>query len=82
MRDTGLIQGQKDPLEEGMATHTNILAWRIPWTGVGGWGAWHRVAKGRTQLRRLSMYIQAWRGLGFPGGSAVKNLPPMQETWV
>ena len=23
---------QKDPLEEGMATHSNILAWRIPWT--------------------------------------------------
>ena len=21
-----------DPLEEGMATHSNILAWRIPWT--------------------------------------------------
>ena len=24
--------GQKDPLEEGMATHSSILAWRIPWT--------------------------------------------------
>ena len=24
--------GQKDPLEEEMATHTNVLAWRIPWT--------------------------------------------------
>jgi len=23
--------GQEDPLEEGMATHSNILAWRIPW---------------------------------------------------
>ena len=23
----------KDPLEEGMATHSSILAWRIPWTG-------------------------------------------------
>ena len=23
---------QKDPLEEGMATHSNILAWRILWT--------------------------------------------------
>ena len=22
---------QKDPLEEGMATHSSILAWRIPW---------------------------------------------------
>ena len=24
--------GQEDPLEEEMATHSNILAWRIPWT--------------------------------------------------
>ena len=24
--------GQKDPQEEGMATHSSILAWRIPWT--------------------------------------------------
>ena len=23
---------RKDPLEEGMATHSSILAWRIPWT--------------------------------------------------
>ena len=23
--------GQEDPLEEGMATHFSILAWRIPW---------------------------------------------------
>ena len=23
--------GQEDPLEEGMATHSGILAWRIPW---------------------------------------------------
>ena len=24
--------GQEDPLEKGMATHSSILAWRIPWT--------------------------------------------------
>ena len=28
--------GQKDPLEEEMATHSNILAWRIPWTEEPG----------------------------------------------
>ena len=27
---------REDPLEEGMATHSNILAWRIPWTEVPG----------------------------------------------
>ena len=25
-------QGQEDPLEKGMAIHSNILAWEIPWT--------------------------------------------------
>ena len=28
--------GQEDPLEKGMATHSNILAWRIPWTEESG----------------------------------------------
>ena len=28
--------GQEDPLEEGMATHSNILAWEIPWTKEPG----------------------------------------------
>ena len=28
--------GWEDPLEEGMATHTSILAWRIPWTKETG----------------------------------------------
>ena len=34
--------GGEDPLEEGMATHSSILAWRIPWTEEPGryspWG--------------------------------------------
>ena len=28
--------GQEDPMEEGMATHSGILAWRIPWTQEPG----------------------------------------------
>ena len=28
--------GWEDPLEEGMATHSSILAWRIPWTEEPG----------------------------------------------
>ena len=31
LRDVGLIH-QEHPVEEGMATHFSILAWRIPWT--------------------------------------------------
>ena len=29
--------GWEDPLEEGMAMHSSILAWRIPWTEESGW---------------------------------------------
>ena len=33
MQETGVQSlGQEDPLEEGMATHSSILAQRIPWT--------------------------------------------------
>ena len=28
--------GGEDPLEEGMATHSSVLAWRIPWTEEPG----------------------------------------------
>ena len=32
VRYMDLIPGSEDPLEEGMAAHSSILAWRIPWT--------------------------------------------------
>ena len=28
--------GWEDPLEEGVATHSSVLAWRIPWTEESG----------------------------------------------
>ena len=34
--DLGSILAWEDPLEEGMATHFSILAWRIPWTEESG----------------------------------------------
>ena len=34
--DTGLILGQEDLLEEEMATHSSILAWKISWTEEPG----------------------------------------------
>ena len=37
--------GQEDPLEEGMATHTDILAWRIPMHR----GAWRATVYGVTE---------------------------------
>ena len=38
MQETGVLSlSREDPLEEGMATHSSILAWRIPWTKGPGW---------------------------------------------
>jgi len=46
--------GREDLIKEEMATHSSILAWRIPWT-EGAWRATvHRVAQSRTQLKQLS----------------------------
>ena len=48
--------GWKDPsLEEGMATRSSILSWRVPWTGA--WLATvHRVEKSWTQLKQFSTH--------------------------
>ena len=35
MRETWILSlGWEDPLEKGKATHSSILAWRIPWMGL------------------------------------------------
>ena len=37
MQETWVLSlGQEDPLEKEMATHSSILAWRIPWTEEPG----------------------------------------------
>ena len=37
VRDSGSRSlGREDPLKEGMATHSSILAWKIPWTEEAG----------------------------------------------
>ena len=41
--------GQEDPLEEGMETHSSILAWKIPWTEEPGQATVHRVTKSWTR---------------------------------
>ena len=42
---------QEDPLEEGMATHSRILAWRIPWTEEpGGLQPWGYKESGMTEV--------------------------------
>ena len=51
--------GREDPLEEGMATHSSILAWRIPWTeelgGLQFMGS-QRVRHGWDTEHILAMY--------------------------
>ena len=40
--------GQGDPLEKGMATHSNTLAWRIPWTeSLAGYSPWGHKESGK-----------------------------------
>ena len=41
-------------LEKEMATHSSVLAWRIPGTGEAWWAAVYGVAQSRTRLKRLS----------------------------
>ena len=43
--------GWKDPLEKGKATHSSILAWRIPWTVV------HGVAKSQTEGATFTSHL-------------------------
>ena len=48
---------REDPLKEGVATHSSILAWRILWTeDPGGLCIVHRVSKSRTRLKQLSTH--------------------------
>ena len=46
----GSIPGWEEPLEKGKATHSSILAWRIPWTTVYG------VAKSHTWLSNFHFF--------------------------
>ena len=46
--------GQEDPLEEGMETHSSILAWRIPWTEEPG-GLQSIGSHSQVRLKQFSM---------------------------
>ena len=51
MRETWVRSlGWEDPMEEGMATHSSILAWRIPKDRGAWWAAVHAAASSQTQL--------------------------------
>ena len=52
--DLGSIPGSGSSLEKEPATHSSILAWKIPWTEEPGV---HGVAKSWTQLSDFTIYI-------------------------
>ena len=57
--------GWEDPLEEGVATHSSILAWKIPWTEEPGrlhpWGH-----KEPDTTERLSIHAHTYRSCWLP----------------
>ena len=56
IRGTGSIPGFEDPLEMGMAAHSSILAWKIPWTEEPG-GLQPIASQNQTQLKQLSKQV-------------------------
>ena len=69
-----------DPLEEGMATHSSVLAWRTPWTEEPG-GLQFRGRKSQTRLKRL--HTQAWRRrhVGVTHHGLISSPSPFPEEW-
>ena len=50
VRDMGSIPGLENPLEEEMAPHSSILAWRIPWKEEpGGYSPWGQIESDTTE---------------------------------
>ena len=49
--------GEEDPLEEEMATHSSILAWRIPRSGEPGYSPWGHKELYTTEC----LYLKAWK---------------------
>ena len=92
--DPGLILGLEDPLVKGMATHSSILAWEIPWTEEGVWQAtlhgvqrtehnWvtdrHTYEMPKTVRCRVRKYIGRCQGSG-AGGWGGKGSRCLTET--
>ena len=64
--------GWGNPLEEGMATHSSILAWRVSVNRGAWWATVHGVAKSQTQLSSEAQH-STYMWLGFLGGTGGKE---------
>ena len=64
----GQSPGWEDPLEKDVATHSSVLAWRIPQTeGLAGYGTQHRKESAMTEvLHPVKTHLQALSSLGLP----------------
>ena len=51
-----MLPGSEDALEKGMATHSSILAWKIPWTEEPGGSPWGHKELDMTQRLTLAFY--------------------------
>ena len=76
MRETWVPSlGWEDPLEEGMATHSSILAWRIPWTEEPGrlqFMGWQRVGHDYEVNEGQHWDLTSFSGKLFKDHSSVK----------
>ena len=55
--------GWEDPLEKEMATHSSLLAWRIPTDRGAQWAIVHGVSKSRTQLNDFTSLLKLSGGV-------------------
>ena len=70
--------GWDDPLEKEMATHSSVLAWRIPWTGEPG-GLQSMGSQSRTRRKQLSTHTQRMSRLHFFFHLVIRVLVKTQE---
>ena len=85
MRDTGSVPSREDPPEKGVATHSSILAWRIPQTEEpGGLRPIGPQRLQRTRVKRLSTHAQVMQNaqvLSIHGRRSVRTGPQSGRSW-
>ena len=70
-------------LEKEMATHSSILAWRIPWTDEpGGLHTVHGVTKSRTRLSNFTITASGWASSGAWPLGAPYPIPSRAASWL
>ena len=68
--------GQEDPLEKGMATHSSILAWRIPMDRGAWWATVYELSKESDTTEQLKTITVIWDGTVLPESQDDTELNP------